>query len=233
MTETTTEAIEHEDPSGSDPVSTDPVTADRVRRPAAAPEAAPDAVPEVASGATSGVDPVPPAVVCDLSDAPDTGEERLAEYARLFDAAFVSRERTQERMVWRLRADPGIQDWARDLAARENACCAFMTNTITVADGQVVWEATTIEDPAARAVLDLFYDLPVQRWAGVEQVHERWVAVTGVPIVVSDGLVARPATVQEITSGRSGTSRPDTDTDLPDTARAGGGGAESAASGQG
>ena len=69
------------------------------------------------------------AVVCDMSDAPDTGEQGLWEYASLFAAAFIARERTDTRMRWRLRAVRGIEAWARDLAARENACCAFMTST--------------------------------------------------------------------------------------------------------
>jgi hypothetical protein len=98
-----------------------------------------------------------------MSGAPDTGAQRMAEYARLFAAAFVSRERVGAGIRLRLRADPGIEEWARDLAARENACCAFMTTTVAVADGQVLWDATTIDDPAARAVLDLMYDLPVTR----------------------------------------------------------------------
>jgi len=101
-----------------------------------------------------------PPVACDMSGAPDTGPERMAEYARLFAAAFVSRERTATGVRWRLRADPGIEEWARDLAARENACCAFMTTTVTVVGGEVHWDATTGDDPAARAVLDLVYELP-------------------------------------------------------------------------
>jgi hypothetical protein len=104
-----------------------------------------------------------PAVVCDMSDAPDTGPERLTEYVRFLDSAFVSRERTSDAMTWRLRAEPGVEAWARDLAARENACCAFMTHTISVAEGHVVWHATTIDDPSARSVLDLFYELPASR----------------------------------------------------------------------
>ena len=64
-----------------------------------------------------------PAVVCDMTGAPDTGAERLAEYGRLFEAAFVARERTSPSGIrWVLRADPGIEAWAADLAARENAC---------------------------------------------------------------------------------------------------------------
>jgi hypothetical protein len=123
-----------------------------------------------------------PPVVCDLTHAPDSAEQRLAEYRRLFAAAFVSRERTTDGMRWRLRAGPGIEAWAQDLAARENACCAFMTNTISVVGGQVLWDATTIDDPSARAVLDLFFDLPDARWTDVDEVRQRF-ALTGVPIV--------------------------------------------------
>jgi hypothetical protein len=100
-------------------------------------------------------------IVCDMTGAPDTGDDRLEEYAHLFAAAYLDRERTDRGGVrWRLRAYPGIETWARDLAARENACCAFMTTTVTVEGAQVLWESVTIDDPAARAVLDLLYELP-------------------------------------------------------------------------
>ena len=103
-----------------------------------------------------------PAVVCDLTDAPDTAEERLREYGRLLAAALVTRERTADGVRWRLRAGDGVEEWARDLAARENACCAFMTHTVTVEGDHVVWDSMTIDDPAAHAVLDLFHDLPAR-----------------------------------------------------------------------
>ena len=143
-----------------------------------------------------------PAVACDLTDAPDTGPERLAEYARFLDSAFVSRERTGDAMIWRLRAEPDLEAWARDLAARENACCAFMTHTISVVDGQVVWHATTIDDPSARAVLDLFYELPVSRWDTLNAVEERWQDLA-VPILIRDGDLTRVATRGELRTGRT------------------------------
>jgi hypothetical protein len=143
-----------------------------------------------------------PAVACDLSEAPDTGPERMAEYARFLDTAFISRERTPDAMSWRLQAGPGIEAWARDLAARENACCAFMTHTISVADGQVSWHATTIDDPSARAVLDLFYDLPVRRWNSVDAVEERWQELA-VPVLIREGDLTRVATRAEIRNGRT------------------------------
>lgn len=160
------------------------------------------------SAAPSATGPALPAVVCDLTDAPDSGEERLREYSRLFEVAFISRERTEVGMRWRLRAGEGIEAWARDLAARENACCAFMTNTITPDADHVWWEATTIDDDSARAVLDFFYELPEQRWTDVDQAHDRFVATTGVPIVFSEGPVTRPATLEEIRSGQTDTASP-------------------------
>jgi hypothetical protein len=114
-----------------------------------------------------------PAVVCDMTGAPDTGEERLREYGRLLATALVTRERTADAVRWRLRAGDGVERWARDLAARENACCAFMTHTVTVDGDEVVWDATTIDDPAARAVLDLFYDLAVARSSSMDEVGQR------------------------------------------------------------
>ncbi len=143
-----------------------------------------------------------PAVACDMSDAPDTGSDRLAEYARFLDVAFVSRSRTADAMTWRLRAEPGIEAWARDLAARENACCAFMTHTISMEAGHVVWHATTIDDASARAVLDLFYELPVSRWNTVDAVEGRWQELAG-PVLIREGDLTRIAGREEIRNGRT------------------------------
>ena len=143
-----------------------------------------------------------PTIVCDMTDAPDTGQERLAEYARLFDSALISRERTSEAMRWWLRNDEGIEAWAKDLAARENACCAFMTTTVTVAGDRVLWESTAIDDPAAREVLDMMYQLPERRWTDAGQAYARFTDGIGVPVVVSDGPVVRPATPAEVRGGQ-------------------------------
>jgi hypothetical protein len=168
-------------------------------------DAAPDesAATTTGTAAEAGAGPAAATlVVCDMTNAPDSAEQRLDEYARLFAAAFASKERTIDGVRWRLRADPGVEAWAQDLAARENACCAFMTNTISVAGGHVLWDATTttIDDPSARAVLDLFFALPDARWTDVADVHER-LALSGVSIVIVDGTVIRPATPEEIRSG--------------------------------
>jgi hypothetical protein len=136
-----------------------------------------------------------------MTSAPDSAEERLAEYARLFEAAFVSRERTAAGIRWRLRADPGIEAWARDLAARENACCGFMTNMITLVGEDVLWDASTIDDPAARGVLELFYELPANRTPDVAAVQTRFEEI-GVPVVIAEGAVTRSVTAAEIRGER-------------------------------
>jgi len=163
-------------------------------------------VTDISAGPATAQEPAgpvrQPAIVCDMTDAPDTGPERLAEYARLFDSALISRERTPTAMRWWLRNDEGTEAWAKDLAARENACCAFMTTTVTVAGDRVLWESTAIDDPAAREVLDMMYQLPERRWTDAGQAYARFTGGIGVPVVVSDGPVARPATPEEVRGGQ-------------------------------
>ena len=98
-------------------------------------------------------------IVCTLND--DDARGRLEEYACLFADAFLGRERTATGLRWRLGTGPRIAERARDLAARENACCPFLRNTVTATGDELVWEMTAGDDPAAQAVVDLFYDLPV------------------------------------------------------------------------
>jgi len=99
-------------------------------------------------------------IVCDMTDAPDTGEQRLAEYRRLFTDALAGRERTAEGIRFRFRAAPGVEAWVRDLAAREKACCAFYGYTVTAVGDEVHWDCAVPDDDTARAVLDEFYALP-------------------------------------------------------------------------
>ena len=143
---------------------------------------------------TDRAEPGPP-IACDMTGAPDTARERLAEYARLFETAYLGRDRDQTGARWLLRADPGVEEWARDLAGRENACCAFMTNTVTREGDLVIWHVTTIEDEAAQAALRLFHDLPLHRWSTLSEVEGAfgtWTS-TGVPIIMREGDVVRPA----------------------------------------
>ena len=107
------------------------------------------------------------AVACDMSTAPDTPAERTAEYERLFGQHLVGRERPAEGIRFRLRADEGLQDWVRDLSAREKACCPFADYTISTVDGEIHWDISVVDDEMARAVLEEFYRIP-------DRIGEHW-----------------------------------------------------------
>ncbi|HUY44278.1 MAG TPA: hypothetical protein VMV92_00915 [Streptosporangiaceae bacterium] len=77
-----------------------------------------------------------PPVVCDMTSAPDTPAARIDEYRRLFTQSLLGRSRTGNGITFRFRADPGLDEWVRDLARREKACCAFFHFTVK-ASGQV------------------------------------------------------------------------------------------------
>jgi hypothetical protein len=102
-----------------------------------------------------------------LRSAPDTPAERTAEYERLFGQHLVGRERTAEGIRFRLRADEGLQDWVRDLSAREKACCPFADFTISTVDGEIHWDISVVDDEMARAVLEEFYRIP-------DRIGEHW-----------------------------------------------------------
>ncbi|MEO6469210.1 MAG: hypothetical protein ABIP21_08920 [Acidimicrobiia bacterium] len=103
-------------------------------------------------------EPIP--IVCDMTDAPDTPQQRLEAYARLFALGLQHTERTESGMRWRFCHSTEAEELARELAALENACCGFMTTTVTVMEDELWWDATTIDDPMAQAVLDLMRELP-------------------------------------------------------------------------
>ena len=102
--------------------------------------------------------PAPP-VACDLSGTPGAFAERMAEYRRLFGQHLAGRSRTAAGIRFRFRADPGVEDWVRDLARREKACCAFFEFTVTADDREVRWDASVADDEAARQALAGFYRL--------------------------------------------------------------------------
>jgi hypothetical protein len=106
---------------------------------------------------------IPPAgtpILCDMTDAPDTEADRMAEYQRLFAAALVGRERTGPGIRFRFRAAEGVEVWVRDLAAREKACCGFFAFEVTRSGGEVWWDAAVVDDENARLILEEFYSLP-------------------------------------------------------------------------
>ena len=117
----------------------------------------------------------PPTDIPIVCTAPaDTAPEGIAEYQRVFAEALVDREKTVEGIRFRFRDSDGVEARVRDLAAREKACCAFFTFTITRAGGEVLWDATVIDDPIARSVLDEFYALPDTIAQGVDELRDRF-----------------------------------------------------------
>lgn len=113
-------------------------------------------------------------IVCDMTDAPDTDVERLAEYQRLFtQAAFLGRERTAEGIRFRFRAEPGLEKWVRDLATREKACCGFFAFDITTDGDEVRYNAAVTDNDLARAILEEYYALPDTLVENVDDLRER------------------------------------------------------------
>jgi hypothetical protein len=96
-------------------------------------------------------------IACDMTDAPDTPQDRMAEYHRLFGQHLIGRERTADGIRFRLRADDGVQAWVRDLLAREKACCPFFDFDLVTEDDILRWDITVVDNDLAREVLDEFY----------------------------------------------------------------------------
>jgi hypothetical protein len=103
-------------------------------------------------------------IACDMSTAPDTPDERLAEYHALFERALLRRDRRGDAVVFWFRADPGIRETVDDLARREHACCPFFEFRIESVGGEVVWTTINTRTGDERAgvdvILDAFHALP-------------------------------------------------------------------------
>lgn len=112
-------------------------------------------------------------IVCDMTTAPDTGDERMAEYGRLFADHLVGRERTDDGIRFRFRAADGVDAWVRSLAAREHACCPFFSSRVTRAGDEVHWTSSVVDDDVARAVHEEFYRLPETFAEGVDALEGR------------------------------------------------------------
>lgn len=121
-----------------------------------------------------------------MTGAPDTPAERLDEYRRLFAERLIARERTEHGIRFRFRDTEGTEEWVRDLAARENACCGFFDFEVSVRDGEVRWDASVVEDDVARSVLEEFYLLAGGEGPDVPSVHARF-ANAGLLVQIDDG----------------------------------------------
>jgi hypothetical protein len=96
-------------------------------------------------------------IACDMRGAPDSPDQRLAEYGDLFARALLRRERA---VVFTLRADPGVREQVDDLARREAACCPFLGYRVETAGDEVRFTVTDPGRAGAEIILDGFYALP-------------------------------------------------------------------------
>lgn len=103
-------------------------------------------------------------VACDMSSAPDTPDERLSAYGRLFEHALARRERREGAVVFWFRGDPETRATVEELARREAACCPFLDHRVETAGDELRWTTTNSSTGDARgsadAILDAFYALP-------------------------------------------------------------------------
>ncbi len=145
---------------------------------------------------TSRSTPPPMQIVCDMTGAPDTAEERIAEYERLFNWALIGRQRTADGIRFRFGAEPGVEEWVSDLAAREKACCAFFDFAITRHDNEIWWDASVVDDDTARMILEELYRLPDTVNDGIAGLHERY-AQQGFHLDIEDDGIQRLATDED------------------------------------
>jgi hypothetical protein len=112
-------------------------------------------------------------IACDLHDAPDTPEERVAEYGRLFAHALIDRERSPQAVELRFAAKAGVAEWVVDLARREAACCPFLSYHVSMHGDRVIWRTSSDAGPAAQAMLDELYSLPDKFGDGLDGLFKR------------------------------------------------------------
>lgn len=99
-------------------------------------------------------------IACDMSTAPDTPEQRLAEYRALYARALLRRERTPRAVVLAFRAEGGTRAAVDDLAHREAACCPFLDYRVETAGDEVIYTISSVQRADAEVALDAFYALP-------------------------------------------------------------------------
>jgi hypothetical protein len=128
-------------------------------------------------------------IACDMSAAPDTPDERLAEYGELFERALLRRDRPPDGIVFGFRADPGTREQVDDLARREHACCPFLDYRIETVGDEIVWTTTwpgsSVERGSVDAILDAMHALPDHAGEGMSGLLDK-LAERGLTIVEAE-----------------------------------------------
>jgi len=108
-----------------------------------------------------------------MTTAPDTPQQRMQEYGRLFEHALAGRERTTDAAILRFTARAGVADWVRDLADREALCCPFFIYEVTENDDEVSYKVSGEADPTIQAIIDEFFRLPEHVGDGLDALLAR------------------------------------------------------------
>ena len=95
-------------------------------------------------------------IACTLQPGEET-LDAMERYRALVADALVAAERTEGGVRWTLRADDGIEERVRSLAALEEGCCAFLQMNVVVDERHVVWDVCGPEN--AREFLDNYFAL--------------------------------------------------------------------------
>jgi hypothetical protein len=97
-------------------------------------------------------------IVCDMSSAEDSPDERLREYGQLFERALRRRERRGDSVVFVFRATPDTRRAVESLARREAACCPFLDYRVETVDDEVLYTITNPITGEGRAAVDVGLD---------------------------------------------------------------------------
>lgn len=123
-------------------------------------------------------------IICDMTTAADTPEQRLAEYGQLFDQALVARERTEDAVILSFAPQPGVFDHLCDLVRREAACCPFLGYAVDPGPDVITLRVTAAGE-MTRAILDELHDLPEHHPGGLEAL------LSGLSAAGTDPLIRR------------------------------------------
>jgi hypothetical protein len=125
-------------------------------------------------------------IACDMSSAPDTLAQRLAEYRRLFDHALTGRESTATATTFRFAARPGVREWVLDLAKREAACCPFLSFEIDQEGEEIVWTTGGGLGASEMDILNEFLDGPESVTGSSDAIAQR-LEDHGLHVIVPNG----------------------------------------------
>ena len=134
-----------------------------------------------------------------MTDAPDTTDERLAEYHRLFGTDLIGRERTDTgiQFRFRLRARDGLGGDPGPRRPREGVLWVLRLRNRRTRRRRDHLGRQGRRRPDARQILDEYYALPDSLSGSTIELFERF-AQQGLEITIDDHGVMRPAAGKDL-----------------------------------